>query len=121
MTSETHEEVPDERSFVDEEAEVLDARLRAEGMYTVADLIKGGQPLDRWRANTSVVDEASFEAWLVRRYREMLIMRAGYDLGDKAKDDGLYEWVRSHAASLGEVLCNWRASKEKQAEKRAET
>jgi len=96
----------------------LPARMKAAGMISVAEMIAGNTPLERWIAHTSVRDMDSFQEWLVRRYREFVTMQARYDLGDKPKDDELYEWVISHAGAFGEVMANFRAALKAEGESR---
>lgn len=94
----------------------LDVRMKAAGMIPLSELIAGGQPLDKWKAHTGIQNHDHFEEWLTRRYSEFMRMRAAYELGDKDKDDRLYEWVFAHSSALGEVLVNWRAMKARMSE-----
>mgnify|MGYP001458515197 CR=1 FL=1 len=100
----------------DELAE-LDARMKAAGMIPASDLLRGDMPLERWIAHAGVNDMDSFEQWLSRRHREFMTMRMAYELGDKGKEDELYEWVLAHCGALGEVMANFRAAKTRMAEK----
>jgi hypothetical protein len=80
----------------------LDARMKAAGMYTVAEMM-GVTPLTKWKSNPAINDLDAFSDWLDRKVSEYLTMKAGYDLGDKSTDDELYEWVEAHAAVFGTI------------------
>lgn len=87
----------------------LDARLKAAGMYSVAELM-AGTPVDKWRAHSSMDNLQFFGEWLERKTREYKVMAAGYDIGDKDKSDELYEWVLAHSGAFHDVLVNFRAA-----------
>jgi hypothetical protein len=94
----------------------LSARMKAAGMYSIEEMLAEGKPIDKWMASTEVQDLPSFEAWLLRRYREFVTMQARYKLGDKDKGDELYEWVNAHVGSFADVLANFRAALRKGSE-----
>ncbi len=94
----------------------LDERMIAAGMIPLSDLLSGETPLKRWMAHTGVSDLLTFQDWLSRRYEEFMRMKVAYELGDKPKDDELYEWVLSHCGALGEVVANFRQMKERMAD-----
>jgi len=87
----------------------LDKRLEAAGMIAVAELLRGA-PLDGFMTHAGVNSPETFGQWIEMRRGEMLRLQAGYDLGDKPKDDELYEWVASHSAVLAEVHVNFKAA-----------
>lgn len=98
----------------------LDERMKAAGMIPLSDLLAGNTPLERWMPHTSVRDLDSFERWLMRKHREYMTMRMGYELGDKGKGDELFEWILAHAGAFSEVVSNFRAMKERAAPPAAE-
>jgi len=51
-----------------------------------------------------------FGEWLDSKRTEYLKMRVQYVLGDKSKDDGLWEWIFAHGATFSEVFDNFRAA-----------
>jgi len=87
----------------------LDKRLEAAGMISVAEMLRGA-PLDAFMTHAGVHNLETFGQWLQMRRGEMLRMVGRYDLGEKPKDDELYEWVTSHSAVLGEVHVNFKAA-----------
>lgn len=103
------------RSLPRSEAEVasLDERMVAAGMVPLSTILSGEGVLKQWMAHAGVVDLETFEQWLLMRYRELLVMRIPYELGDKDKTDELYEWVLGHAGAFSEVTANFRAMKER--------
>jgi len=101
------------------EEQDLDSRMKAAGMIPLSDLLAGNTPLEKWMAHTSVCDLDTFEEWLMRRYREYMQMRMGYELGDENKSDELYEWVFAHAGAFGDVVANFRQMKARSEASRA--
>ena len=97
----------------DQAIKSLDERMVAAGMIPLSTILSGEGVLKQWMAHTGVVDLDTFEQWLLMRYRELLIMRMPYELGDKDKSDELYEWVLGHAGAFSEVTANFRAMKER--------
>jgi Lar family restriction alleviation protein len=81
----------------EEVVESLDDRMKAAGMYTVAEMM-GVTPLTRWMSNPAINSIGAFSEWLDRKVSEYLRMKAAYDLGDKDESDELYEWVQAHSA-----------------------
>ncbi|WP_237731296.1 hypothetical protein [Lelliottia amnigena] len=92
----------------------IDARMKAAGMLSAADIL-AGQPMDSFMKHSGVVDAESLLKWAEMRRAEFLRMQAGYELGDKEKDD-LYEWVISHVAVFSELHVNIRAAMQGKAE-----
>lgn len=80
----------------------LDTRMKAAGMYTVAEMM-GVTPLTKWKSNPAINTIEAFSEWLDRKVSEYLSMKAGYDLGDKREDDDLYEWVLAHAGVFSTI------------------
>ena len=93
----------------DAAAASLDERLAAAGMYTVGQML-GVTPMTRWATHAGMDSLATFEAWVDRRAAEFLRMKARYELGDKDKDDDLYEWALAHGAAFSEVRTNLKAA-----------
>lgn len=87
----------------------LDEQMKEAGMISIDDMLKP-QPMDVFTVHAGVRDLDTFEQWLTVRYTEMLRMKARMEL-DKNQDDEMYEWVLSHTAVLGEVMVNFRATK----------
>lgn len=88
----------------------LNERLKAAGMFTI-DQMLGVTPMSKFTIVSGMDNLEFFGAWLDRRTREFLQMRVAYELGDKPKDDPLYEWVLAHSATLLEVRENFMAAK----------
>lgn len=90
------------------EHETLDAKLRAAGMLSVADLLKGA-PLDSFIKHAGVTDFPSLITWAEMRRAEYLRQVALYELGERDKNDDLYEWVIAHSAAFNELHVNLRS------------
>lgn len=97
-----------QQTFTSPVADSLDDRMKAAGMFTVAQLLAGA-PLDAFVKHAGVHDIASFGQWAEMRRAEFLTLSARYELGDKPKDD-LYEWVLAHSAVFSEVHVNLKAA-----------
>ena len=85
----------------------LDARLKAAGMSTVANVL-AGQPIDGFIRHAGVVDLQTLAQWAEMRRAEYLRMLAPYQLCERPFDD-MYEWVVSHAGAFSELHVNVRA------------
>ncbi|MPQ71457.1 hypothetical protein [Pseudomonas sp. MWU12-2323] len=97
------------RAFLAEpEGKSLDDRLKAAGMFSVAQMLAGA-PLDRLMAHADVRDLATFARWVEMTRAEFLRQLGRYELGETVKGD-LYEWVVAHTAVLGEVHVNLKAA-----------
>lgn len=90
----------------------LDQRMKDAGMIPVSELIRG-TPIDKWRVHTGVQDIESFGKYVAMKHREYAIMFSGYELGDKPKDDEMYEWVLGHYAAFCDIHVNFRAALER--------
>ena len=91
------------------EEESLQDRMRAAGMLTVDEMLRGA-PLDRFIRHAGVSDLETYGQWLDMKCREFLSMQASRDL-DKREDDDLYEWVLAHAAAFQEARINFNATR----------
>jgi len=89
----------------------LDERMTRAGMIPLTALLNGETPLEKWHTHTGVKDLNTFEQWLMMRYREVMLMRIPYELGEKDKSDEMYEWVLGHVGALTEVVANFRAAR----------
>ena len=96
----------------------LDERMKAAGMIPLSELLDLDKqaPMDKWSAHAAVQSHNDFEWWLKMRYEEMMRMRISYELGDKDKEDELFEWIFAHSSALGEVLVNWKMMKKRMEE-----
>ena len=94
------------RTPIDEPIETLDERMIAAGMIPLTRLLAGKEPLDKWMVHTGTQSIELFQQWVERKHEEYMRMRMRYELGEKDKDDDLYEWVFAHAATFGEVSLN---------------
>ena len=94
------------------EAATLDERMKAAGMFTVAEMM-GVTPMTRWEVHAGMTDLDAFGKWLDMKVSEYLRMRAAYDLGDKDESDELYEWVVAHSAAFSSIRTNFRAASER--------
>lgn len=104
--------------MTEKDAAVLDERLKAAGMFTVAEMM-GETPMTRWERHTGVKDMESFGQWLDMKVAEYTRMKAAYALGDKPQDDDLYEWVCAHAAAFSTIRTNFVAAQQGVAERSA--
>lgn len=86
----------------------LDERLKAAGMFTVAEALKG-LPLDHFIKHAAVCDMVTFAQWLEMKRAECLRLHASFELGDR-KDGELHEWALAQMAVLGEVHVNFKAA-----------
>ncbi|CAD0264180.1 hypothetical protein DENIT_20063 [Pseudomonas veronii] len=91
-----------------EDSQSIDARLKAAGMLTVAELLEGA-PLDSFLAHAGVCDIESYAQWVEMKRGEYARSQARYDLGEKEKDD-LYEWIVAHSAVFALVHVNLKAA-----------
>ncbi len=89
----------------------LDEKLKAAGMLTVEELMKGS-PLDGFMTHAGVKDLDTFEQWLKMRQKETLSLKARLTVEGK-EDDELFEWALSHAAVFNEVMINFKAATSK--------
>jgi hypothetical protein len=89
----------------------LDERMKAAGMISLDDMLNGKTPMEFWSRHTSVKDFDTFEAWMRMRYRELLSLKALYDLGEPDAYN-LKQHIESSAGAFGEIMSNWRAAKE---------
>lgn len=88
----------------------LNDRLRAAGMFTIPEMM-GETPLTRWQTHAAMTSLDAFEWWLEAQVRQYLTMKAEYEIGDKPKDDELYEWVLAHSGAFHVIRTNFRAAK----------
>lgn len=89
--------------------EDLNKKLKENGMFSIEEMLsKESNYLDTFTARTSVVDLESFEDWLYKRYKQILLQRISYELGEKNQDDEMYEWILSFSGVLREVISNWK-------------
>lgn len=84
----------------------LSERMKAAGMFTVPQIM-AGMPIDAFIRHAGVTNLESFAQWLETERARFLSMQARFELADK-EQDGLYEWVMSHAAVLGTVMVNFK-------------
>lgn len=96
-----------DRSDSDEVGAELDARLTKAGMLTVTQMLG---PFTAFQVHAGMSDLAFFEKWLESKVVEYKTMRMRYELGDRDKDDELYEWVLAHSGAYHDVLVNFRAA-----------
>ena len=85
----------------------LDVRMKEAGMTPISELLVK-DPMGKFAAHNAVRTIEDFEWWVQSQHEQFLKMRIAYELGDKPKDDGLYEWVFSHSAAFGRVAANLR-------------
>ena len=88
-------------------AQTLDKRMKSAGMYTIEEML-GVTPLTKWNSNPAINTVEHFSEWLDQKTAEYLRMKAGYDLGDKSVDDGLYEWVLAHTGVFSTIRDQFR-------------
>ena len=88
--------------------EGLDARLKAAGMMTIAEMLES-PPLTAFHVHAGVTDLTSFERWLEMKWQSYTTQQAALQL-DNREDDELFEWVVAHSAVFSSVLINFRAA-----------
>ena len=86
----------------------LAARLQANGMFTIEQMLR---PLHMFQVHAGMDSLAAFEGWLEAKWREYTSMHARYELGDRDKEDDLYEWVLAHSGAYHDALVNFRAAR----------
>jgi len=94
--------------------EPLADRMRAAGMMTVDEMLRGA-PLDSFIRHAGVHDLDTYGQWLDMKCREFLTMQAKRDLNKDPEDD-MYEWVIAHAAVFQEARINFNAARPAQTE-----
>lgn len=87
--------------------DALDERLKAAGITPISQLLTR-DPMGKFAAHKAVQSIEDFEWWVQSQHEQFLKMRMAYELGDKSKDDDLYEWVFAHAAAFSKVAANLR-------------
>ncbi|MEQ0863750.1 hypothetical protein [Pseudomonas aeruginosa] len=92
----------------DAENAALDVRLRAAGMFSVAEVLNG-VPIDSFMKHADVSDMATFSQWLEMKRAECLRLHARLELGDR-KDDELHESVLAQMGVLAEVHVNFKTA-----------
>lgn len=85
----------------------IDDRMTAAGMFTLTEML-AEDPMGAFACHNAVRDLDSFKWWIESRHKQFLKMKMQYELGDKPKDDELYEWVFAHASVFGNVVANFR-------------
>ncbi|HGN3112383.1 TPA: hypothetical protein ACKRQV_000079 [Pseudomonas aeruginosa] len=86
----------------------LDVRLKAAGMFTIDEVLKG-LPLDSFIKHAAVTDMVAFAKWLEMKRAEILRLHASFELGDR-KDDEMHERVLAQMGVLAEVHINFKAA-----------
>jgi hypothetical protein len=86
----------------------IDDELKAAGLLTVSEIMKG-QPIDGFQRHAGVKDIETFKQWLDMRTEEMLRIKARLTLDGK-EDSEMFEWVYSHCAAFNEVRINLNAA-----------
>jgi hypothetical protein len=92
-----------------EDVDDLDARMKAAGMIPLSEMLNSHGPMEKWMRHAQVHTLAEFIEWVSMKQREYMTMRMRYELGDKDKNDGLYEWVFAHAAVFDGIATQLRA------------
>lgn len=88
--------------------ELLDERMQANGMFSVAQMLKG-VPMDMFTKHAGVHDLDTFGEWIEMKRTEYVRLHARYALGDRAEDE-LYEWSLAHNAVFAAVHVNFKAA-----------
>lgn len=88
--------------------ELLDERMKANGMFSVAQMLKG-VPMDMFNKHAGVHDLDTFVEWVEMKRSEYIRLHARYELADRPEDD-LYEWVLAHNAIFAAVHVNLKAA-----------
>jgi predicted RNA-binding Zn-ribbon protein involved in translation (DUF1610 family) len=91
------------------EAESLDERMKAAGMIPLSELLKSNGAMEKWERHAGMKSFTDFVDWVHRKQREYMTMRMQYELGDKDKNDDLFQWVFAHAAVFNSVATQLRA------------
>lgn len=97
-----------DRSAADAGEQDLSARLQANGMLSIKEMLR---PLHKFQVHAGMDSLSAFEGWLEVKCREYTSMHARYELGDRDKDDDLYEWVLAHSGAYHDALVNFRAAR----------
>lgn len=87
----------------------IDARMIAAGMIPLSEMLNSHGPMEKWMRHAHVNTLPEFIEWVSMKQREYMTMRMRYELGDKDKNDGLYEWVFAHAAVFDGIATQLRA------------
>jgi hypothetical protein len=85
----------------------LDQRMIDAGMTPLSKLLSR-DPMGKFAVHNAVHSIEDFEWWVNQQHEQYLRMRMRYELGDKPKDDDLYEWVLAHSAVFGRVAATLR-------------
>lgn len=87
----------------------LDERMKAAGMIPLSELLESHGPMEKWMRHADVHTFDDFCLWVKMKQREFMTMRMKYELGDRDKDDDLFEWVFAHAAVFDGIATQLRA------------
>lgn len=85
----------------------LDAKMKAKGMLSMEEMLAGNIMGD-FSTHAGVTDFPSLLGWAEKKHEEFLRMRMKYEVGDKDKNDDLYEWVFAHASAFGTIVDHLR-------------
>lgn len=87
----------------------LDARMKDAGMIPLSEMLNSHGPMEKWMRHANVKTFDDFVQWVSLKQREYMTMWMRYELGDKDKNDDLFEWVFAHAAVFDGVATQLRA------------
>ncbi|MBM1556703.1 hypothetical protein JQV19_08585 [Sulfitobacter mediterraneus] len=87
----------------------LDERMKAAGMIPLSEMLESHGPMEKWMRHADVHTFDDFCVWIKSKQKSFMTMRMQYELGDKDKDDEMWEWVFAHAAVFDGIAAQLRA------------
>jgi len=88
--------------------EDLDARMIAAGMIPLSSMLKGHGEMEKWMRHAHVHTFEDFVEYVNMKQREYMSMRMRYELGDKDKNDDMFEWIFAHASAYDAIATQLR-------------
>lgn len=89
------------------EEKELSKRMVDMGMFSLEHMLEGNI-MGEFSTHVGVSDFDSLLKWVEHNYRSYLKMRIAYELGDKDKNDDMFEWVFAHCAAFEIILDHLR-------------
>jgi hypothetical protein len=86
----------------------FNTRLKEAGFLTLEEYLL---PLNKFQIHSGMTDLNFFEEYLERKCLEYTKMTLEYELGDRDKNDDLFEWVLANMNAYHDILINYRAAK----------
>jgi len=94
----------------------LNDLMQEAGMFKIDDLIdlNSTLPMDYFGAHAGVKDYDTFEHWMVMHYKEALVAKACFELGEWEDEEGdSIPHAEGHCRAFAEIFANWKMMKKR--------